>query len=244
MTPWRDENLIHTLSADGLFRLPFPVRPGLLDAMSFEDTETALSRLFGGLLPAQGARPVVTGPGGAPDARPGDFPPVRFGHPRPNRTGQDPVPAVEPTGEEPQWTKAAAAPDGVPVTRLGRGAATLADVLRAAADVPVSNGQGHSTSTEDGHVRADAGQASWPGQQARAETEHHELNGPGSDASGSVHSEPGGHIPASATPVRLEPPDVEDDPWPRADALADVVLERLRDEVELEFQRVYGLGEG
>ncbi len=34
------------LDTDRMFRLPAPVRPELLDAISFEDTESALARLF------------------------------------------------------------------------------------------------------------------------------------------------------------------------------------------------------
>jgi hypothetical protein len=238
------EDLTRALSTDWLFGLPSPVRPGLLDAMSFEDTEIALSRLFGGLLPAEGTRPVVTGPGRAPVARPGDVPPVRFGHPRPNRTGQEPLTTTESAAVDPQWMMAERVQGELPVTRLGRGAATLADVLRASAAAPVSGVEERSMSTVDDETRPGVNGVPWRETRARTEIEHPELDGPGNDASGSVHNEPGGHNPALVTPARLASPDASDDPWSEQGALADLVLERLRDEVELEFQRTYGLGEG
>lgn len=251
MNPYED--LTRALSTDWLFGLPSPVRPGLLDAGSFEDTEIALARLFGGLMPAEGTRPVVTGPGGAPVARPGDVPPVRFGHPRPNRTGQERLTttdsaAVDTTTDsaaiDPLWPDPGVVFDGPPVTRLGRGAATLADVLRASADIPLQDRGERLSSTMDDKARPEADGLPWHESRARAESEHHELNGPGYDASGSVHNEPGGHTPALVTPARLASPDASDDPWTEREVLADLVLERLRDEVELDFQRTYGLGEG
>ena len=239
------------LSTDWMFRLPTLVRPGLLDAMSFEDTEVALARLLGGFLPATGARHVVTGPGGALGARAGDDPPVRFGHPRPSRTGREAAPS-DPgaAASDPQWTERGAARGyGLPATRLARGASALADVLRAAADAPGPEDRVRAStpSTEDVRERrVPLGEQEY---RSAADAGHHELDGSVSDAFGPVHHEPDGHRPASATSVRLVPPAAEDDdPWPadaadEVDALADVVLDRLLDQVELEFHRTYGLGE-
>lgn len=238
------------LSTDWMFRLPTVVRPSLLDAMSFEATETALARLLGGVLPATGARPAVTGPGGPSLPRPGDIPPVRSRSPLPGRTGRDhdvprgrtrPGPAAEtapskPAADYPQWTRQETPPDtGLPVTRLGRGASALADVLRtsAAAPLPDDPAQPHTPSTEDTIVRpgsnpAPEHEAQRPASSAGAG--HHELGGSGSDASGPAH------------PTAVDTPD---DSWPEqeTEALAGAVLDRLLDDAELDFQRSYGLGE-
>lgn len=65
------------LNTDWMFRLPTLVRPELLDAVSFEDTETALARFL---------------------------PPVRFGSPRPNRTGGSTPPPTPAEANRPPWT--------------------------------------------------------------------------------------------------------------------------------------------
>jgi hypothetical protein len=228
------------LNTDWMFRLPTLVRPELLDAISFEDTETALARFLGGLLPAEEVRTEVTGPGGAAGAQPGDLPPVRFGSPRPNRTEREhpvadrgePMPS---TVDSPQGTSRASGVDP-PVTRLTRGAAGLADVLRSGSGVEVPDRAAPATtrpSTMDRTLRPGPNQGPEPERQVPTDVDH---------------QEPGGPSPDPAEPARLGPaaaPAAPEDGWPGPDTedLAVDVLDRLLDLVELDFHRSYGLGE-
>lgn len=226
------------LNTDWMLRLPTVVRPGLFDALSFEDTESALARLLGGL-PAAGAGHVVTGPGGAHEARPGDPPPVRFGSPRPNRTGPGhPGPRHEPAAHEdrepsapeyPKWTPA-------PVTRLARGGAGLSEVLLGDSGAPEPDHAADATqpSTMDRTLRLAPDREPEPERQVPTDVDHQEPGGPGPDHAGPARL--GATAASGGTWPGQEPGDLPGD-------VAGDVLERLLDLVELDLHRTYGLGE-
>lgn len=181
--------------------------------------------------------------------RPGDIPPVRSRSPLPGRTGRDHhVPPggthhdpafgdapVTPAPEYPQWThRDSSSGNGLPVTRLGRGASALADVLRTSAVAPPPDTERRTSTPSTGDTIV--------GPRSNPEPAH-EAERPASADDG--HREPGGSGHDASGPVHLGSARAPDDSWPahETDALAGAVLDRLLDEAELDFQRSYGLGE-